>query len=322
MRRRLLAFLVLPALLVGGLFLPLSPRGLVSHPHPARNYEEALTRIAAIKSADDARIAPECRTTLYTYGSRTRHVVVLFHGLTNCPAQFDSLGHLVYARGANVLIPRIPRHGFADRMTDQLAESDAREWCAFADSVVDAARGLGDSVTVVGLSLGGTLAAWVAQERRDVDRAVLIAPMIGVAVAPGGWTPVVTRLAALLPNQFVWWNSRQRAALAGPKHVYPRFASRAVAATLLIGGAILQSAHERPPGARRAAFITVGGDAAVDNGAIAELARLWEKSRPGTVTERFEFPAERRLSHDVVDPDQVGGDPAFTYPVLERIIGP
>ncbi len=322
MRRRLLAFLILPALLVAGLFLPLSPRGLVSHPRPARTYEDALNRVVALQAEDDPRISPECRTTLYTHGRRVRQVIVMFHGLTNCPAQFDSLARLAFARGANVFVPRIPRHGFGDRMTDQLAHADAREWCAFTDSVIDAARGLGDTVTVVGLSVGGTLAAWAAQERPDVERVVLIAPMIGVAKAPGAWTPVVARLTALLPNLFVWWDGKKKTEVAGPKHVYPRFASRAVAATLLVGGATMQSAQHEAPGAKRAALITVGGDQAVDNGAVAELGRLWEKSRPGTVTLRYEFPAERHLSHDVVDPEQAGGDPPFTYPVLERAIGP
>jgi carboxylesterase len=246
----------------------------------------------------------------------------MFHGLTNCPAQFDSLARLVYARGANVFVPRLPRHGFADRMTDELAQSDARQWCAFADTVIDAAHGLGDTVTVVGLSVGGTLAAWAAQERPDVARAVLIAPMIGVARAPGPWTPVVARLTALLPNLFVWWDSEKKTRVAGPTHVYPRFASRSVAATHLIGGETMQTARRTAPGARQARFLEVGGDLAVDNAAIAELARLWEKSRPGTVLERFTFPADLKLNHDVVDPEQAGGNPPITYPVLERMIGP
>jgi hypothetical protein len=36
----------------------------------------------------------------------------------------------------------------------------------------------------------------------------------------------------------------------------------------------------------------------------------------------YEFPESLRLSHDVVDPRQVGGNPAVTYPVLEGFILP
>jgi len=180
--------------------------------------------------------------------------------------------------------------------------------------------GLGDTVTVVGLSVGGTLAAWAAQERPDVDRAVLIAPMIGVAPAPGAFTPVVTRLTSLLPNMFAWWDDKEKQALRGPKHVYPRFASRAVAATLLVGGETMQAAQRGAPNVREAAFVTIENDKAVDNGLVEKLARRWEKTR--VRVERVRFGKALGLNHDIVDPEQVGADPAVTYPVLSRLIGP
>jgi carboxylesterase len=318
--RRVAFFLFLPALVLFVLFLPLTPRGLGSHPHPVRNYAAALDSIAGFVRADSGGIAPECKSTLYTHGRRMAHVILVFHGLTNCPAQFDSLARMAFARGANVFVPRLPRHGFADRMTDQLGKSDARELVAFADRACDAASGLGDTVTVVGLSVGGTLAAWAAQERPDVARAVLIAPMIGVAKAPGALTPVVTRLTALLPNLFVWWNDKEKEQLKGPRHVYPRFASRAVAATLLVGGETVQSARRTQPGVRDAMFVTIEGDQAVDNNLVEDLARRWERAH--VRVQRTQFGRELGLNHDIVDPEQVGADPAVTYPVLTRLIGP
>ena len=321
MRRVAALFLVLLVLLVIGLAWPLVPRGLESHPHPATNYDAAVARVAALRALDTAAIRPDCRTTFYTHGRRTPRVIVLFHGLTNCPVQFDSLARIAFARGANVLVPRLPRHGEAERMSTALAGSDAREWCAFTDQVVDAACGLGDSVTVVGLSVGGTLAAWAAQERDDVDRAVLIAPMLGVARAPGLWTPVVARLTGIAPNVFVWWDDRAREQLKGPRQVYPRFASRAVAATLWIGGRVVHESRRKPPGVRSAAFITVGGDQAVDNRMIADLADAWRNDLDGRLTEDA-FPADLHLSHDVVDPAQIGANLPVTYPVLTARIGP
>ena len=318
--RRLAFFLFLPALLVFVLFLPLTPRGLGSHPHPVRNYAEAIDSIAAFARDDGPAIASECRSTFYVHGRRTPHAVLMLHGLTNCPAQFDSLARAAYERGANVFVPRLPRHGFADRMTGQLGKSDARELVAFTDRACDVASGLGDTVTVVGLSVGGTLAAWAAQERKDVNRAVLIAPMIGVAKAPGVFTPVVTRLTALLPNLFVWWDDKAKLNLPGPKHVYPRFASRAVAATLLVGGEVMQEAKRASPGVRAAAFVTIEDDPAVDNAATDRLAGLWDDRKVAVQKTRFE--KTLGLNHDIVDPEQVGAQPAVTYPVLERLIGP
>lgn len=302
------------------LFLPFSDARIASHPRPARTYEEALARVKVLRAADSPAIAADCGTELLTHGQRSAHVVVLLHGLTNCPAQFDSLARMAYARGANVLVPRLPHHGLADRMTDDLARLEAGELCEFTDRVLDAAHGLGDSVTVAGLSIGGVMTAWAAQERGDIDRAVIIAPMIGWARAPGTLrTRVITRLGLALPNAFVWWDDKRKQDLNGPRHVYPRFASRSVAATLWLGGTVLERAHRVAPAARSVVMVTVGGDLAADNTAAAALVRRWrEHGTPELMS--YEFPASLRLNHDVVDPEQVGGNPALTYPVLLRYI--
>ncbi|MGH7742644.1 MAG: alpha/beta hydrolase [Candidatus Eiseniibacteriota bacterium] len=318
-----LAAAVVLALIALGVWLasPLPVRGLESRSRPSRDYAEALARVAELAGGDSPAIAPECRTFLLTHGHRTARVIVLFHGLTNCPAQFDSIARICFARGANVFVPRLPRHGFADHMTTQLALSDAHELRDFTDRALDAARGLGDSMTVAGLSVGGTLAAWAAVERPDVDRAVLIAPMLGVERAPGRWTPVVTRIAGALPNLFVWWDDRLKQNLGGPKHVYPRFASRSISATLRLGAVALQRARRSGASCRSVVMLTVGGDMAVDNGLCAEMVRSL-RAHGAHEVETHQFPAEHHLNHDVVDPEQVGGNPAITYPVLLRMIGP
>ena len=321
MRRLIAASLLVVLVLAVWVASPLPIRGLESRPSPARSYAEALRLVAALREEDTQAIAAECGTILLTHGGRTSHVIVLLHGLTNCPAQFDSLGRICFARGANVFIPRLPGHGFADHMTDELARADAGELGRFADRVLDAAHGLGDSVTVAGLSVGGTLAAWAAQERPDVDRAVMIAPMLGVARAPGPWTPVVTRLMGALPNLFIWWDSDRKQDLPGPKHVYPRFATRSVAATLRLGAVACERAQRVGPACRSLAIVTVGGDLAVDNGLSAALVRAW-RGHGALDVATYEFPAKLHLNHDVVDPEQMGGNPAVTYPVLIRLIAP
>ncbi len=314
-----LAFALL--LMVILLTRPLTPGGLGAHARPAASYDEALRLVDSLRAADTPAIASDCGTRLYTRGARTGHVIVLLHGLTNCPEQFDSLGRTLFANGANVLIPRLPRHGFADRMTDELARVDARELCAWTDRVLDAAHGLGDSLTVAGLSVGGVLAAWAGQERRDVDRAVVVAPMFGWARAPGpARTAALSRLATALPNAFVWWDDKLKQNLAGPRHVYPRFATRSVAATMMVGAHVMARAQRFPPAARSFVLITVGGDPAADNVAAAAIVAAW-RDRGASDVRTYEFPASLRLNHDVVDPEQVGGNPSITYPVLARYIG-
>ena len=317
---RLLALVALLLVATAVLVRPLAPRGLGSHARPAASYAEAVAIVDSLRALDSPAIASECRTACWTHGARAGRAVVLLHGLTNCPAQFDSLARLVFATGANVLVPRLPRHGFADHMTDELARLEARELSALTDRSLDAARGLGDTVIVAGLSTGGVMSAWAAAVRPDVDRAVVIAPMLAWAGAPGPLrTAAITRLGLLLPNQFVWWDDKARQALAGPRHVYPRFASRAVAATLWLGGAVLAHAASGAPAARSLVLVTVGGDHAADNGTAATLARLW-RAHGARELLTYEFPETLHLSHDIVDPAQVGANPALTYPVLLRYI--
>jgi carboxylesterase len=319
MRRFGLAVLVVLLFAAVWLLRPLSP-SLPSHPRLAATYDDAVRRIAAMQAADSLPLMSGCATRFYTHGARTPRVVVLLHGLTNCPAQFDSLGRMAFAAGANVLIPRLPHHGLRDRLTTDLARTEARELCAFTDAVLDAAHGLGDSVTVAGLSIGGAMAAWAGQERPDVDRAVVIAPMLGWARAPGPVrTAALARVASTLPNTFVWWDDKLRENVGGPKHVYPRFATRSVAACMMIGGAVLDRAAHAPPAARSLVMVTVGGDPAADNTAAAALLRAWRAHGARDVRE-YQFPAALHLSHDVVDPEQVGGNPAVTYPVLASFL--
>src|SRR5438552_2730505 len=101
------------------LFVPPLAR-FESHPRPAADYEQALQRIDSLRAADGSEINPDCRLVLLSHGRRTARVVVLLHGLTNCPRQLEALGRMLYDRGANVLIARVPHHGFADRMTRDL----------------------------------------------------------------------------------------------------------------------------------------------------------------------------------------------------------
>jgi hypothetical protein len=50
----------------------------------------------------------------------------------------------------------------------------------------------------------------------------------------------------------------------------------------------------------------------------AAIERDWRTH--GARVGGFQFPTALHLSHDVVDPEQVGGNPAVTYPVLASFI--
>ena len=153
-----------------------------STPNPASSYAEARERIEAIQSRDGADVMRP--TVFLDQGSRVATSVVIFHGFTNNPEQFERIGEAFYDAGYNVLIARLPEHGERDLMTRDLSKLTAARLVEAADEAVDAAAGLGERVEVVGLSGGGNLAALMASDRNEVDSAVIISPLFGVDLLP------------------------------------------------------------------------------------------------------------------------------------------
>ena len=312
--------LLLAAALVLALSLP--PGGeMVSRPRPAGSYDEAVARFDSLERAEPADVNPVCRSRLLAHGRRTGRAIVLLHGFTNCPRQFEALGEMLFERGANVLIVRAPHHGLRDVFTRDPQRLTRDELAAFGDETADIARGLGDSVTVAGLSMGANVAAWLAEKRSDVDRAVLIAPLFGIAPV---WPPVTAAVARGLtecPDQCVWWDPRTRERVGGPPYAYPRFSTRALGQALLLGLSVAEEAGRIAPRARSILVVTVGGDPAVRNDVAARVQKAWSLRAPGRV-EGYEFPATLGLGHDLVDPLQPYQKVDRVYPVLAEMMWP
>lgn len=308
---------VLVALAVALLAWPI-PGVRPIRPEPVTSFETTVAAIHAEAERDTMDLSPECRSILLDHGGRTGRVYLFFHGITNCPIQFAALGQRLYETGANVYIPRTPHHGLQDRMTTDLQNLEAQELADFADHSLDLAQGLGDTVIVSGLSLGAVLAAYLAQER-PVDLAVPIAPLLGPEMAPAWAARPLTRAALVLPNRFIWWNSKQKEDLPGPKRVYPRFATRAMAETMRLGAFVEDRAAGGAPKARHIVMVTIAKDPAVNNEANAALVRAWQ-ARAHERVQAYEFPESLRLGHDVIDPDQPYQRIGVVYPILERIL--
>lgn len=287
-------------------------------PRPAVTYEEAIARVDSIRAGEGPGLNPLCRSRLCLSGARAPRAIVLLHGFTNCPRQFDSLASDLARDGYNIYIPRIPRHGMADVMSVDLSRLTAEELVRCGEEAVDIARGLGDRVTVVGLSSSGVLAAWLAAHRTDVDGAVLLAPSFAPRGMPGAEARRVAGALLRAPNFFVWWDAKQKAAVPGPRQCYPRFASRALAEVYRLGFSLLDEAGRgRPPGAR-VVLITTARDEGVNNALARELARRW-RARGASVRE-YEFPDSLGVRHDMIDPEQPYQRVALTYPMIERSI--
>ncbi len=169
--------------------------------------------------------------------------------------------------------------------------------------------------------MGGNVAAWLAQERPDVDRAVLIAPLFGVAQVWRQMTPALERGLLACPDFTVWWDDQLKERVGGPPSAYPRFSTRALGQSLRLGLQVAEAARREPPGARSIQFVTVGGDAAVRNDATAEVQIAWRRKAPGRV-QGYEFPIAMGLGHDLIDPLQPHQQVGRVYPVLTEMMWP
>lgn len=226
----------------------------------------------------------------------------LLHGLTNAPRQFRELGEELFATGANVVIPRLAHHGLADRLTDAHAALTAQDLIRYAQDGVDLAQGLGKKVTVVGLSFSGISAAWLAQNRNDIDEVFLLAPLFGPAVVPDPLTPAFAAALERLPNRMLWWDPRVRENLPGPPYNYPRFATRPLGEALRLG---LHTAQpDRTLHVKRFGVILTENDLAVNNARTLRLVKQWRSTSPDTEIFLHEFPAAENIPHDFIDPLQ------------------
>ncbi|HET6314869.1 MAG TPA: alpha/beta fold hydrolase [Chloroflexota bacterium] len=287
--------------------------------HPAQSYDEAYARFEALLRADSDEVDAESRSRLLGPGHRTQRVVVFFHGLSNAPRQFLKLSERFLARGYTVFIPRVPYHGYTNRMTTDLALLKVRDLVDTTAMAIDLAAGLADEVTVSGISMGGVLAVWGAQFR-SVAVAAPIAPAIGLPYLPGSVTSVAFRGLGRLPNRFMWWDPRKKEQLAGPPYAYPRFSTRALSETQRLGFELLRASRRAPPRARSVWMINNAADLAVSNAASALLVKNWQAAGGGNNVHAFMFPKRLKLFHDVVDPLQPNAQPDLVHPILEQVI--
>ena len=299
------------------LSIPWNINRLTSHSRPVQSYGEALQRIETWKGGEPAEMNPVCQVQLMTHGQKVERVIILVHGYTNCPQQFHELGLRFYDLGYNVLIAPLPHHGLADRMTDTQAQLTAEELAAYTDETVDIAQGLGDQVVMMGISAGGVATAWAAQYRQDLDLAVIISPAFGFKQIATPLTAAIVNLYTFLPDVFVWWDPALQEE-GSPAHVYPRYSKHALAQTLRFGLAVQKEARRNPPAAQKIVMVTNGFDNSVNNELTFQVATDWQAHQANL--SRYEFEADLRLGHDLIDPAQPGQQIETVYPRLIELM--
>lgn len=101
--------------------------------------------------------------------------VLVVHGITGTPGSVRDLARAFAGGGFAVEAPLLPGHGTA--MEDML-ETGWADWSAAVDAAYEDLAARCRRVVVAGLSMGGTLACWLASRRPDLAGLVCVNPMI------------------------------------------------------------------------------------------------------------------------------------------------
>jgi carboxylesterase len=127
------------------------------------------------QDADGAAVLPGAETIdLQEEGSPG---VLLLHGFGDTPQTLGLLARRLRKSGYSVLAPLLPGHG---RTMTSFRQSCARDWIAAVKAEYIAMRSRHDSVSVVGLSMGGALGVLLAAEQQGIPALILIAPYLGM----------------------------------------------------------------------------------------------------------------------------------------------
>jgi pimeloyl-ACP methyl ester carboxylesterase len=293
--------------------IPLRSGDLDSHPFPAANYRAAVARVGIQQAEDDRVAAPGGRSILLTHGGRTARVDVMLHGFSDSPLQFAALADSLFAEGDNVYVPRLPRHAERSENASELARLKAVELRRAADSAVDIASALGDTLTVVGLSMGGTMAGWMGQHRPEVHRVVMIAPAFAAGRVPSRLEKYLLNLTERLPNV-----TRHGSPDSTRPDLTPGFATHGLAEVLRLGAAVGRAADGAAPTAPELTLLLNERDRTIKSSTALRLARDW--ATHGAHVSVYTFPASLRLPHNVFEGPDTMGQPAIVYRTVLALI--
>jgi pimeloyl-ACP methyl ester carboxylesterase len=277
--------------------------------------DEARARLAVIAQDDaaDERVDPRYTARSWIGDDVAPVAVVLLHGLTNSPPQYDRLGAQLASRGHAVIVPRMPYHGYRDRMTDEIANLRAADLELTALEAVSIAALCGRRVVVLGISIGATLAGWIAA-RTAIDTAIAVSPFCGLRYVPGTANDSLGAGLRTAPNTFSWWDPRVKEAQL-PPHGYPRFSTNALGECIAMSTCML--AHDYVQRARRAYVVLNPGEPIVNN-AFA-VRRFSELIVFGVDVQTVTLTGAPPI-HDIIEPQIPQARTEFVYPRLIELV--
>jgi carboxylesterase len=99
------------------------------------------------------------------------HGVLVCHGFTGCPQSMRGLAEAFAAAGFAVELPLLPGHG---RSIEDMIPTRWADWSAHDETAYRDLAARSDRVVVAGLSMGGTLTAWLSIRHPEIAGIVAI----------------------------------------------------------------------------------------------------------------------------------------------------
>jgi carboxylesterase len=101
--------------------------------------------------------------------------VLVLHGFTGNPSSVRPLAEAFAADGRTVVLPRLPGHGTT---VEDMLTTTWTDWSAVAEFAYQDLAGRTRTVVVAGLSMGGTLACWLAAKHPEIAGLVAVNALV------------------------------------------------------------------------------------------------------------------------------------------------
>lgn len=107
-----------------------------------------------------------------------KNIGILFiHGFTVTPANFYAYARKINENGYSVYLPLLPGHG---RNYSDLDKVTREDWKKTIEGGFELLRTEWNcsKIVIIGMSLGGALAIWLASKNKEIDKLILLAPAV------------------------------------------------------------------------------------------------------------------------------------------------
>ncbi|MGH9298727.1 MAG: alpha/beta hydrolase [Acidimicrobiales bacterium] len=101
--------------------------------------------------------------------------ILVLHGFTGSPHSVRPLGEAFADAGFSVELPLLPGHGTS---VEDMLGTCFEDWSGAAEAAYTSLAARCDRVAVAGLSMGGTLALWLAEQHEEIAGLVLVNPLV------------------------------------------------------------------------------------------------------------------------------------------------